>query len=93
MFHWLVIHGFWNDIIAFFVGYGLSHVVGLRKLKQYIIVHMHQQQRIVNLLDTSKPGGLTDLLPLAGDAGRRDSGSKAAVPNAHGPKPSGHAKV
>jgi hypothetical protein len=57
-YNWAVINGLWRDVIAAtvagIIGYGLAHLLSWRP-KQRL-------RRIERFLDTSEPGGLTDVV-------------------------------
>lgn len=56
--HFLYINGFWGDIIMWCVTAMLSWLWVHRLWKK----SHHTQKRIADLLDTSTPGGLTDVM-------------------------------
>lgn len=59
---WLVANGFLRDLIAAAVGTIVAHIFAWRPWKR----HVQRQQKIIDLLDTGKPGGLTDVVAAAG---------------------------
>ena len=65
MYHWLVVDGqVWHAVVSFSVGFAMAKIVTFRPLKK----HRQVQEEIRNLLDTSLPGGLTDVVNAVKDA-------------------------
>ena len=58
MWHWLVANGLYRDLIAATVAVIVTHLFAWRPLR----AHRRRQERIIGLLDTGKPGGLTDVV-------------------------------
>ena len=56
--HWLQVNGFWVAVIAWTVFTGLTVAVGWLPWRR----NRRMQQKIADSLDTSTPGGLTDLV-------------------------------
>lgn len=58
MWHWLVANGLYRDLLAATVGVIVTHLFAWRPLR----AHRRRQEKIIGLLDTGKPGGLTDVV-------------------------------
>jgi hypothetical protein len=59
IYHWLVVEGLWRDCLSFAIGGLLLYLVGKFKVLRALSIHERRQQHIEELLDTTKPGGLT----------------------------------
>lgn len=67
-YEWLVAQGLWNDVVAVLVSLIVARVFW-PFLRDAWVAHVwrqhrmiEQQTRIADLLDTDKPGGLTDVI-------------------------------
>jgi membrane protein implicated in regulation of membrane protease activity len=72
--HWLQVNGFWVAVIAWAVFSGLTVIAGWRPWRR----HRKLQEQIADSLDTSTPGGLTDLVEAVRELGRQGDDAREA---------------
>lgn len=72
---WLVAQGLYRDLLATVTALIVGRVLAwrpLREIRRQFRQHQEGQARIADLLDTSTPGGLAELLPEHRRHRRRD---------------------
>lgn len=69
VYGWLEAQALWPDVVFTVVGILVTGAMGwitlrLKRIHPFKLwrEHVHEQKRIADALDTSKPGGLTDLV-------------------------------
>lgn len=60
--NWLVENGLWRDVLAAVVALIVGNVFALRTIRKAFRRHAAGQERISDLLDTSTPGGLAEVV-------------------------------